>query len=240
MNISDLIKTGVEAGLLNTLVSYPAIVESFDPEKQTIKAQIAIKRINAGVDEAISVLVDVPIMLPTVSGFTITMPIKKGDEVLLLFADRAIDGWFESGKVSKQVEHRQHHLSDAFALIGINSKPNVIPGYNTENMEIRNTVGDQKISLKPDGAIEAVTTGDVKVETPAAITATCSSCTLSASGSVVIDSPSVTISGSLTVAGMISAPSVIAATALSVGGKEMSGHAHSGVSSGSATSGPPV
>ena len=145
--LEQLVKTGVRRGLLGTFVSYPALVESFNPVDQRITAQVAIMQIINGVDTPLAILVDIPIVLPTVQGFHITMPVKMGDEVLLVFADRCYDSWFNTGKVSVQTEHRVHSPSDGFAMIGINSEPNVITDYATDAVEIRNTEGDQKIRL---------------------------------------------------------------------------------------------
>lgn len=168
MTSADAIKTGANAALLATMVAYPAIVKSVDTATQTISAQIAIQRIVDGENQDISVLVGVPLVFPTVQGFSITMPIQSGDEVLIVFADRCIDGWIQSGGVAAQAVHRVHHISDGFAIIGVNSAPNVVSNYNATDLEIRNTDGSQKIALKQDGNIDitaATTTinGDLSV-----------------------------------------------------------------------------
>ena len=51
------------------------------------------------------------------------MPIKPGDECLLVFCDTAIDGWWQSGGVQGQIDSRRHDLSDGICLLGTWSKP---------------------------------------------------------------------------------------------------------------------
>ena len=225
-NVIEAIKSGVRAGLLDTMVSMPAIIDSFDAEAQTVKAQIAIKRIVDGEDEPYMLTVDAPVLLPTVQGFHLTMPIQKGDECLLIFADRCIDNWFDTGDVSSQAEHRVHHISDGFAFIGGNSKPNAIPGYSTDSMVIRNTANDQKITLKPSG--------DIDIETTANVNVTCKQAVVKASASVTLDTPATAITGKLDVTGPITsgasvtAPAVVGSSSVKVAGKEVGGHTHNG------------
>ena len=243
MNLQDAIKTGVRAGLLNTMVSAPAIIKSFNPATQTVTAEIAIKRIVDGENVSYPLLLDVPVILPTVQGFHITMPIKAGDEALVVFADRCIDNWHKLGGTQKQAEHRAHHISDGFAIIGVNSEPNKITGYDAENMTIRNTSNNQKITLKASGDIEVDTVKDVNIN--------CANANITASASVKIDSPSTEITGLLKVGGAVtmdatlavstsvSTASVIASTSLAVAGVEMKGHKHGGVQTGTGVTGVP-
>lgn len=236
MYLEEAIKAGVRAGLLDTMVSAPAIIQSFDPETQTITADIAIQRIVDGKDENYTLLIDIPIIFPTVQGFHITLPIKKGDEALVVFADRCIDNWFKDGGIQKQAEHRAHHISDGFAIVGINSQSNKITGYDSDNMVIRNTENDQKITLKASG--------DIEVDTPKDVNINCANANIKASSSVKIDTPATTITGTLDVDGAVTsktsvtAPDVLASASLIVAGKEMGEHKHTGDSGG--TTGPPL
>lgn len=226
MLLEEAIKAGVRTGLLDAMVSAPAIIKSFDPSNQTISAEIAIKRIVDGADEKYPILLDVPVMSISVQGFHITMPIKVGDECLIIFADRCIDNWFTKGGIQKQAEHRNHHISDGFAIVGINSTPNVIKSYDAENMVIRNDANNQKITLKASGDIEVDTNKDVNVN--------CVNANITASASVKIDTPTTTVTGDLivsksaTVGTIVNVPSVNASSSLVVAGKEMSGHKHLG------------
>ena len=56
----------------------------------------------------------------------LTFPVKPGDECLLVFNERCIDGWWQSGGSSEPLDYRQHDLSDAVAIMGISSLPQVV------------------------------------------------------------------------------------------------------------------
>lgn len=56
----------------------------------------------------------------------ITNPINKGDECILLFSDREIESWFINGEANPLAYQRMHDITDAFAIFGIRSLPNMI------------------------------------------------------------------------------------------------------------------
>lgn len=133
----------------------PGIVVSFDPVKQTCVVQPVIQEIillpppatsqnptpgttqNIPTSITIEPIQDVPIVMMRVPGWSITLPITAGTECLLIFNDSCIDGWYESGQVSAQYDRRRHDLSDAMALFGPWSQPNVLDNYSTSSMQIR-------------------------------------------------------------------------------------------------------
>ena len=73
--------------------------------------------------------------------------IKKGDECVLLFSDRELESWFVTGEVSPVAYPRMHDLTDAIAIFGIRSLPNVISNipsglklfYGANNITLDNT-----------------------------------------------------------------------------------------------------
>jgi hypothetical protein len=95
-------------------------------------------------------LLDVPIVLPRAGGFVLTMPIKQGDECLVIFNDMCIDAWFSNGGIQNQLEKRRHDLSDAVAVMGLWSQPNVIKQYSTTAAELRSVDGTASITLSRD------------------------------------------------------------------------------------------
>lgn len=150
-------------------VAIPAIIESFDAGKQTASVQPAItENIQVGEEATKSIklpiLTDIPICFPRAGGYSITLPVKKGDECLLVFADMCIDGWWQSGGVQDQMETRRHDLSDAFAILGTTSQPRKIADYSTEKMQIRTDDGNIVIELEQSsGSVNVQCKGDFKV-----------------------------------------------------------------------------
>ena len=102
----------------------PGIVESFDPATQTVTVRPAI----AG----FPLLRDVPVFFPGTRSSAITWMVQPGDESLVIFADSAIDRWFDSGEPAEPQAGRSHDLSDAFAFVGFRSRPNVLQEFPEE------------------------------------------------------------------------------------------------------------
>lgn len=146
-------------------VAMPGIIASFDAEKQTVTVDIAItERIRCDAEAfvqeygsnvaavEIPTLLDVPIVFPRAGGFSMTMPIEVGDECLVIFADTCIDGWWQNGNVQDQMSIRRHDLSDAFAILGCWSQPNIIEDYSEDTLQIRTDDGGTIIELE-DGVV---------------------------------------------------------------------------------------
>lgn len=137
----------------------PAIVTKVNLTAMTIECQPAIQGTisdenNVTTYVNLPVLADVPIVFPSAGGFTITFPIAVGDEVLVVFASRCIDAWWQSGGIGKPIEARMHDLSDGFAMPGPKSQPKVLPSISSTDLQIRNQAGTSFISLKADGTVQ--------------------------------------------------------------------------------------
>jgi Phage protein Gp138 N-terminal domain len=115
-------------------------------------------------------LLDVPIFMMRVPGWSITLPIAEGTECLLIFNDSCIDGWWQSGGVQPQMDRRRHDLSDAMALFGPWSQPNVLTSYSTTSMQIRSDDLTVVVDLKPGQITVTAPTVDVAASTAANIT----------------------------------------------------------------------
>ena len=167
-------------------VAMPGIIQEFDPATQTATVQLAIREkvINSSGESSmmeIPMLLDVPIVFPKAGGFSVTFPVKKGDECLVVFGDMCIDAWWQSGGVQNQVETRRHDLSDGFAIMGVSSVPNAISNYSTNSVQMRNKSGSTFVE---------VTEGDVNVKASNvnvnASNATITASTINLNGSVII------------------------------------------------------
>ena len=94
----------------------PGTVISFDAESQTAVIQPAVKT-SSGV--AFPLLRDVPVFMP------VSFEVNPGDACLVIFADRDIDAWFETGEAEVPSSGRMHSLSDGFAFVGFKAGRNV-------------------------------------------------------------------------------------------------------------------
>lgn len=158
----EAIRSAMDGQQANMWTAMPGLIESFDPAAMTVAVQPAIKgRVRQEDGSAKSVnmplLADVPVYFPRGGGFTLTHPIHPGDECLVVFGSRCIDGWWQSGGVQEPAEQRMHDLSDAFALIGPTSQPGVlVPPVDPENVQLRTDDGEAHITMMPDYTIRAL------------------------------------------------------------------------------------
>jgi phage baseplate assembly protein gpV len=244
-------ETAIGAAIENRLKDVhtvtPGIIEMFDENLQTATVQPAIKRVfteRGAVN--LPVCVDVPVAFPGGGGFFLTFPVKHGDECILLFSERCIDGWYCDGGVAPPEEYRMHDLSDGIAIVGLNSQPQRIPVFNGSDVQLRTREGETHITVKPDGTITAVNSagdhtlcadGSMEINAPAGTT---------------INSPNITLNGNVLFIGNFSGqagnggdgnaslPGTLTAENDVIGGGiSLKGHTHTGVQPGGGSTGKP-
>ncbi|MCW3641768.1 hypothetical protein K6Y74_00855 [Burkholderia cenocepacia] len=142
---------GWQVGIWTAL---PGVIESFDSDSQTCAVQLAIKvpvRANDGTvtTAALPPVVNCPVQFPSGGNCTLTFPVAKGDECLVVFASRCIDAWWQSGGVQEQAEWRMHDLSDGFALLGFRSRPRALASVSGSSTQLRSDDGATYIDLNP-------------------------------------------------------------------------------------------
>ena len=130
----------------------PGIIQAFNATEQTVTVRPAIReriRDNNGNTSLVEIplLVDVPVVFPRAGGFVLTMPVKAGDECLVIFGDMCIDGWWSLGGVQNQLEYRRHDLSDGFAIIGPWSQPRTVSNYSQTAAQLRSEDGNVNVTL---------------------------------------------------------------------------------------------
>ncbi|HHX0704379.1 TPA: Gp138 family membrane-puncturing spike protein [Klebsiella pneumoniae] len=222
-------------------VSIPGIIQSFDPDAVTAVVQPAIKgaekdESGAEVSVNLPLLVDVPVLFPRGGGCTLTFPVKAGDECLVIFADRCIDFWWQSGGIQEPVDERMHDLSDAFCIVGPQSQAKKIGGISTTAAQLRTDDGS--------AFIEVAAGNDVTVKTSGKLTA-------SADGGTEITSPEIILNGNVTINGNLSQGMgesggsatmhgpVTVTNDVTAGGKSLMTHTHGGVEHGNDSTGEP-
>jgi hypothetical protein len=152
----------VKQALTDARVASPAIATSdMDPATQTVSVQIAIQEKSQGptgliTDETIIPIKMVPVAIPRAGGFAVTLPVKQGDEGLLIFCDACFDLWWQSGGVQKQNEVRRHHVHDCGFFPGMCSQPNVLADYSTDSLQVRSEDGSVVVDVSDDGVVTTV------------------------------------------------------------------------------------
>lgn len=148
----ETLRMAFDSNLANVWTALPCIVSSVDFTAMTVSAQPAIKGSVTNPDGStrsvnLPLLVDVPLVFPTAGGFSITFPVASGDECLVVFASRCIDGWWQSGGVQEPMEFRMHDLSDGFAIIGTRSQARKLSGWDETKLQIRSDDGATFVEL---------------------------------------------------------------------------------------------
>lgn len=132
-------------------VAVPGIIHDVDYNRQTCSIQPAIReRLNFNGTlqwVEIPLLLDVPFFVYSGGGYCLTLPVKAGDDCLVIFGDNCIDAWWQSGGVQNQVERRRHDLSDGFAIVGFRSQPQKINGFSASSAQLRNADGSAYIEI---------------------------------------------------------------------------------------------
>lgn len=214
-------------------VALPAIVESFDATKQTLSARVAITEVmrKGGVltPETLPLLVDVPIVLPRAGGFTLTFPIQKGDECLIVFTDTCFDAWFQMGGQQGQMSQRRHSLSNGFALVGIWNQTRALPNYSTGSVQLRSDDNQTSIQVAP-GTIN-LQANSVNVQASQVQVRSYNTCTVQVDGACTVQGSTVSVTASSQV-------NISGNGHTSIEGKDWLTHKHSGVASGGSQSGP--
>lgn len=146
----------------------PGIITAVDLSTMTCTIQPAIQGTVENEDGSIQsvdlpVLIHVPICFPSAGGFIITLPMAVNDEVLVLWACRCIDAWWQSGGIQRPMEARMHDMSDGFALPGPRSIPHVPGSISTTDLQIRNNAGTTYLSVTPGGKIKMVAPSGVEI-----------------------------------------------------------------------------
>ncbi|RTY62041.1 Gp138 family membrane-puncturing spike protein [Pseudomonas veronii] len=190
--------------------SLPGHVRTFDPVTQLAQVQPGILRVDInGAEFTIPPIIEVPVYFPG-GDYCVEYQIDDGCEGDILFSQRCIDGWVQSGGVAANPIGRFHNMQDAMFLPGFRSKPNALPSFQNNGVRMRNKAGTQFVWLKNDNTI-SMQNGAGSFQ-------------LLADGSFLINGLKITPDGNV----------------ITAAGVNLNTHRHSGVTPGSGTSGVPV
>jgi len=148
----------------------PAIVVSYNDTAMTVVLDVAIQakvltstKAQYYSDVTISNLVDVPVAFPSGGGFTLTFPLAKGDEGIVVFSSRCIDAWWQSGGIQPQAEMRMHDIADGMFIPGLRSQPRVITTPSTTSVQLRSDDGSAYLELAAGHILNIVAPGGLNV-----------------------------------------------------------------------------
>lgn len=144
-DLKSLLDLALRNAMLGMNCHHVGLIQEFDPDDQTVKVQVAYKRTVSGVLVDFPILIDCPVVVLGNKTKRLEIPIETGDECLVLFNDRDIDNWFQSGQIGPLNTQRIHSLSDGFALVGVRSLLNSIEDWDNTRLSLRN--GDTRVGV---------------------------------------------------------------------------------------------
>ena len=220
----ESLRLAMESQQAQIWTALPGVVAAVNLTAQTLSVQPTVQGLVASPDGTkqlvnLPLLVDVPIVWPRAGGFALTFPITAGDEVLVVFASRCIDSWWQSGGIGAPAEARMHDLSDGLAILAPTSQPKKLTGVSSTNVQLRDESGTTYVEITPDGKARVVATTQIDVE-----------------------APTINITGNLNVTGEMNLVGQLTQTggSMTIGGVVFGTHKHTGVQPGSGTSDGPT
>lgn len=189
-------------------------VVAFDISNQLAQLQIGILgEDRKGNQVKPEVIIECPVQFSGGGGWSVEHELKPGDEGIIIFSQRCLDAWIQTGGIAENPTARFHDKQDAFFIPGARSKPNVIQDFQNDGIRLRNTDASVYHWLKSDGTIESVNgSGYIK---------------LLSSGVADINGFTIQPTGAAQSPVSVTSPTMTAITSLTVDGKEMKQHKHS-------------
>jgi hypothetical protein len=144
-SLSDLLSLLKKEIMLELNSHHVGTVQSFNSTAMTVVATVNYTKTfferNSSTNQYVPVQVNYPIAIDCP-----VVVLGGGNECLLLFNDRDIDNWFKTGSATSPVNSsRLHAFSDAIALVGVKSTPNVLSSYDTARAILTN--GNAKVGF---------------------------------------------------------------------------------------------
>lgn len=199
----------------NVATSSPGHILAFDPVTQLAQVQIGITRVDlSGATFEPPTIIETPVYFPG-GDYHIEYQIDPGCEGDILFSQRCVDGWLQTGGVAANPIGRFHDPQDAFFLPGFRSMPNKLPSFQNNGVRLSNKAGTQFVWMKNDGSISMENgAGHIR---------------LAASGIVTINGVTIDTASLVTTTNDVKAGTIFLKT-----------HRHTGVTVGTGTSGTPT
>jgi hypothetical protein len=132
-------------------------IKSFDGAKMQADVIPLLKRKLAdGREEPMPVVSQAPVMFLYANGFFVRPPLKPGDLVVVVFAEREIDAVLLSGSSQAPTSTRHHGLEDAIVLGGWLPFSGSLPVDGDDDLYVGHKDGAVTITITPEGKVSLV------------------------------------------------------------------------------------
>ena len=102
-------------------------IKTFYADKQNADIQI----------ENYPLISGVPVSFIRGADFSIQVPVKEGDDCLVIFCDTDLDNWVEGKGTIPAFSHDMHGLNGAIALVGLTNLNTKISDYITDGVRVK-------------------------------------------------------------------------------------------------------
>lgn len=168
---TELLQLAVEARLFEVHTSLPgqvvAVHSDAKSKRQFVDVRPSLRRcLEAApesaapfVEEELPVLPRVPVGYPQGGGWFVAWPLKPGDFVTLVFAERSIDRWIATARKSRQAaistgDVGTHSLDGAIALpVGPAPAAELLQGVEPDKLVLGHVSGSPLLSFAEDGTV---------------------------------------------------------------------------------------
>lgn len=148
-------------------------IENFDPVKMKATVKPLLKRKFKGKQaEDLPLITEVPVSLLKAGPFYIRPPYQKGDIVLLVFSERALDNVIANGVGQDPESNRKHSLDDAIIISGIMPFNQSLPSEHGDDLLIGKTDGSVKVVIKNNNDITVETKGNASIHADGSLSIT--------------------------------------------------------------------
>lgn len=136
-SIEQFVSDIVRQALADTHTCLPGKVTRYDKTKQQADVQPLLRRkFMDGTVTDLPPINNVAVVHPRAGGAIVHMPVEIGDIVTVVFAERSLDRWLNSGDMTDPGDPRMHDLSDAYAIPGGYSFNKAVAGLTGAGLEI--------------------------------------------------------------------------------------------------------
>lgn len=148
----DILRQAIQSQISDMHTCMPAKITEYSHETQKAKVKpTLIKRYKDKTLQELPEITNVPVIFPRSKNFSMHWPLSSGDPVMLLFSERSLDQWLNTGKEGAPLDTRKFDLSDAIAIPGLYSFAEPSPAPDNDNFYIE--MGKSKLKLSSDGKI---------------------------------------------------------------------------------------
>ncbi len=152
VSLAEAVEAGIAAAFEGIHTCLPGMIEEYDPATRMASVKPLVKKKYANDTVApMPVLVSVPVVWPAGSGGGVSFPLKHGDGVLLLFAERNIENFLVLGGDSLPNDGRKFDLTDCIAIPGLYSFKD--PGFAPDNVNAYFKFGGITLKITPDAKV---------------------------------------------------------------------------------------